>query len=611
MSGLPSPQPFSSDDEALSLPEIPSSLVSSQKKFKSQTFLYPIDEADDFYDPFSELSLFLSNKIKKEIQESGTTKKWSGKIEANLLAKILPEFKKQFPRYRLGTAALKKVWDKVSYYYEKIQHHKGAFNQDGKLNLPLMIRENLKTTSISSSSLSLPPYHLAHQIAIKISECIATLEGRRPDLDQLTKIIWAVKKNILRDLSPIAARSPYEDHDKLDKLIVKTLLEICSKYPQLDSKLLKMEILKQLEALGAIQPLIEKSQLTSTLSIVLANKMYPILSFTSEFTNKEKDTLEAFIDMHIQYSEQNETFSIDTHYQELVQRILALYPVIKGLPSHISTQSLRDTIRSIYLTENPLPIHSSLYIFISAEMHLMQDEKKTDKLQKLEDQIVRAFQLALTLPALNQKQLENFELLIWKKLNEQKELLADIPSETCNIIERELGNIVVDKPQQSFRNVIRSALQFFKKIQQLPFHEKENKAFWLSVKQKSEVWALQNEMLCRWIHFDDQNPLFSFLKQEAKHKFSLSSLKNKVLKKFPILIPFANQLQVRLWILQQYFWYSELSNDCASSYDLFLKKYSKFLENAYPNDTRETTLKKLQHISHTMLPLTPFEEIGF
>jgi len=610
MSGFPSPQSFPSDDETLSPPQIPPSLKADQKKFKSQMFLYPIDEADDFYDPFSDLSLFLSNKIKREIQETGSTKKWSGKIEANLLAKILPEFKRQFPRYRLGASALKKVWDKVSYYYEKIQHHKGAFNQDGKLNLPLMIRENLKTTVAPSSPLNLPPYHLAHQIAVKISECIATLEGRRPDLDQLTKMIWAVQKNTLHDLSPATAKSPYEDYDKLDKLIVKTLLEVCSQYPQTNLKILKMQIVKRLQAYGTIQPLTKKSQLTSTLSMLLADKLCPTTLVSAKLAIPEKQSLEKFIEMQIQYSEQNEAFSFDTHCQELVQRILALYPLTKELPTDLPEAALRETIRSICLSEGPQPMDSALYVFINAEMHLMRDDKAFEDLQDLEDRIVDAYHIALTLPKLNQNLFEVFELLIWKKLNEQKGFLNDIPEETIEVLERELGNIIVDKPSISFRGIVRSTIQFFKKVQQLPFHETDNKDFWLMVKKKSEIWSLQNEMLCRWIHFDDQTPLFTFFKQEWKNKNTLLKLHAKALKKFPLLSSFEAQLKMRLWILEQYFWYSELSDGSESSYDRFLKKQFKSLQEAYPECTRQEILTKLKAISHEMLPLTPFQEIA-
>ena len=120
MSGLSSPHSYPNPD---------SDELQKLNGSDRESLLNPIDEADDFYDPFSDLSLFLSKKIKNEIEKSGSSNKWSGKIEANLLAKILPEFKQKFPKYRLGTSALKKVWEKVSYYYDKIQGQKGALQR--------------------------------------------------------------------------------------------------------------------------------------------------------------------------------------------------------------------------------------------------------------------------------------------------------------------------------------------------------------------------------------------------------------------------------------------------------------------------------------------------
>lgn len=609
MSGFPSPQSFPNDyrseEEKLTPPQIPSSLKSDHKKLKSQTFLYPIDEADDFYDPFSDLSLFLSSKVKREIQTAGTTRKWSGKIESNLLAKIMPEFKKQFPRYRLGAAALKKVWEKVSFYYEKIQHHKGAFGKDGKLNLPLMIRENLK--SCQSSPLNLPPYHLAHQIAVKISECIATLEGRRPDLDQLTKVIWAIQKNTLRDLSPMSAKSPYEEHDKLDKLIVKTLLEVCALFPNLPLKALKESIFKTLQGYGAIKPLAKKNQLTSTLSMLLAQKLCPVSLTSTKLAIPERKALETFIDLQLEYSKRNTAFSFDTHHLELVQRILALYPLTQTLPQDLPEDLLRETIREVYQNTGPLPMDSSLYVFIIAEMHLMNEDPSSENLEELENRIVAAYDLALQLPKLCSHLSETFELLIWKKLNEKMGFLAEVPKATLQVLEHELGNILMDQPKLSFRVIVRGVIQFFKKVQELPFDEKDNQTFWLQVKKKTEVWSLQNEMLCRWIHFDDQTPLFAFFKQERKSHANPEKLFAKALKRFPFLASFEKELKIRLWILEQYVWYAELGNGLESSYDRFLMRQFHLLQLKYPHASKDELQEKLEALSYEMLPLTPFE----
>ena len=77
---------------------------------------HPIDESPDLHDPYSELNLFLTRKIKEEFKTAGTTKKWSIYVQEKLIEKITPEFKKKFPHYRLGVSALKKVWEKFSYF---------------------------------------------------------------------------------------------------------------------------------------------------------------------------------------------------------------------------------------------------------------------------------------------------------------------------------------------------------------------------------------------------------------------------------------------------------------------------------------------------------------
>ena len=68
------------------------------------------------------------------MQHCGSSRKWSLKIQEELLLKIAPDFQKRFPQYRLGISALKKTWEKVSYYSQQIQHQKEAITQDGPLS---------------------------------------------------------------------------------------------------------------------------------------------------------------------------------------------------------------------------------------------------------------------------------------------------------------------------------------------------------------------------------------------------------------------------------------------------------------------------------------------
>lgn len=578
-----------------------------------EPLLNPIDETEDFYDPFSDLSLFLSRKIKGEIQERGSVSKWSGKIEANLLAKILPEFKQKFPKYRLGTAALKKVWEKVSYYYEKIQGQKGALYSDGQLNLRFMIRENLKSRV---SPHHLPPYAFAQQLAVKLSECIATIEGKRPELEQLTKMIWAVQKHLLKDLSSVNAKSPYEEYDKLDKLIVKTLLEITSRGENLEPEALKREIVKELKFYGKTTELSQKCQLTSTLSMALAQKLYPTSRIACHFSLKEKQAIETFIRYQIELSKHNPTLLSDEHRVELIQRILALYAIAQELPKNFTEETLRQSIRGIIQDSRGhlfKKLDQALFVFVNAEMHLMDETKSFHDLVALENRLVEAFNIALKLPTLSSSQMEQFELIIWNVVEKEGNLLNHVSPEILPVIEKELGNILIDNPHQSFRMIISAALQFFKKVQALDLNGED-------LEEKIEVWVLQNDMLIRWVHFDHKTPLLEFIKRTwnrsnskehtVDHEAFIKQALQETLEIYPLLQPFEEALLGRLWILYKYFWYTSLGDGSQSTYERFLMWHRMSLQYKHPDWTAEKVEETLQRLSYQLIPLAPFENVS-
>ncbi len=581
---------------------------------KNSSFLHPIDEAEDFYDPFSDLNLFLSKKIKKEIQETGSSTRWSGKIEANLLAKILPEFKQKFPKYRLGTSALKKVWEKVAYYYEKIQGQTGALKEDGKLNLKFMIRENLKN---SISPYHLPPYTIAQQIAVKLSECIASLEGKKPELDHLTRVIWSVQKHLLKDISTIQAKNPYEEYDKLDKLIVKTQLEISAKGENLEPQTLKRKLLKEMDAYSGVKTLLKASELTSTLSMILAEKLYQSSLIACHFSLREKRAIESFIRHQIEMSKFNELLTSDEHRLELTQRILALYTIAGELPKDISEKSLRASIRHIKELSNEEScsyspnLDQSLFVFINAEVHLMDEEKCYD--EEGEEAIIKAYQKAQSLPILSSKQIEQFELLIWKIIEEEGNLLSHCCPDIHHLLERELGNVLIDNPKQSFRMIISNTLQFFKKVLDISIDQEK-------LEDKVETWVAQNDMLIRTIHFDPKTPLLNLLEKEWKnqnleeltvdHERFVAEMEKSALKAFPLLFSFQNELKSRLWILYKYHWYTTLSDGSASTYERFLLWHSTLLKKRHPQWTKEKHREILSKLSDQLIPLAPFENVS-
>jgi hypothetical protein len=245
------PHPFSDNFWSNSSKFVTSSLPISAKK-REEAFadlLSAVDESPEFYDPYSDLNLFLSQQIKGELKQCDSSKKWSIKIQEDLLKKIAPLFQKKFPHYRLKLSALKKTWEKVTYYSQQIEHKKEAIAPDGKLNIPFLIKEHLKDYTSMHSPGHLHPSHYAHQMATKMSLCIAAIDGVRPQLDYLTKVIWAVQRHLLTGNGTEQYSSPYDDYDQIDKLIVKTILEIGAKYPQIDHNELKQKVKESLLSL--------------------------------------------------------------------------------------------------------------------------------------------------------------------------------------------------------------------------------------------------------------------------------------------------------------------------------------------------------------------------
>jgi len=256
--------------------------VFKKKSFSTTELLNSIDETPEFHDPYSELNLFLSQKVKQEMHHCVNPKKWSVQLQEELLHKITPEFQRRFPKYRLGVCALKKTWEKVHYFSTQIQGRKEALTQDGKFNLSFFIKENLKTTTKLKNTCSLHPYHYAHQLAVKMSECIAVVDGVRPKLDQLTRTIWSLQRHLIPKLSAQHFKSPYDENEKIDKLIVKSILEITAKHPQISQAELSFHVQKRLVQLKIITTEYSSTQIQKMLTALLADQCH----FTSQRMEK-------------------------------------------------------------------------------------------------------------------------------------------------------------------------------------------------------------------------------------------------------------------------------------------------------------------------------------
>lgn len=243
-----------------------------KKTVLNRDYLDGIDESPEFHDPYSELNLFLSQKIKKELRHCSNSKKWTPQLQDQLLHKIAPEFQKKFPKYRLGTAAIKKTWEKVQFFSEQIQEQKEALTQDGRLNISFFIKENLKTTTKLPNTCHVHPCHYAHQLAVKMSECIAVVDGIRPKLDQLTRTIWSLQRHLITKLAPEHFKSPYDENEKVDKLIVKSIIEITAKHPEISQAELSFHVQKRLVQLRQIIANYTPCQIKKMLSALYADQ---------------------------------------------------------------------------------------------------------------------------------------------------------------------------------------------------------------------------------------------------------------------------------------------------------------------------------------------------
>ncbi len=571
-----------------------------------QGYLHSVDETPDFHDPYSDLSLFLSEKIKEEMQSSANGKSWSHKIQEELLKKITPEFQKKFPQYRLGVAALKKIWEKIQHYTQQIQGKSEAIGKDGKLNIHFFIQENLKQYIQQKTASFLAPHQYAQQLASKMSECIAIMDGVRPKLDVLAHTIWSVQKHLLQPSSLQKHKSPYDEFDKLDKLIVKTMLQITAKEPLLGFHELEHKTKESLQALHDLPDFSSTDKITCNASAILAEKLYATSPFHILFFADQKQAVCDFIRKH---SSLYQLATAGVQRSDLVRRIIALYTLASQLPKDIAPELLQDAISAVYLTQHPRPVLcQSVYAFISAELLLLKTENHTLSLEDAILSISEAYRETQRLPWLNGKEKEILEIVIWKILSETEGFLERLPYRIGQKIEEEIAHTLLEDPDKGFASIIYETVQFFQKIKELTETKK-----WGDIDKKIRIWSIQGDMLCRSIRLDIENPLAKIIRKKwealkttpQNHSIFVNEVCLEYLKTHPSLTLYMAQLSSHAWILYKYMWFNQFAHSQESSLERFLKWHLVFLRLQYQDPN--TLLHKLEEICKKCLPLLPFD----
>ncbi len=608
--------PFSSDSffkDNKTNPVDPTSRIikpSTTSSLKAQTFLFPLSESEEFHDPFSEMNLFLAKRIKREILREKNPRKWSRKIQSLLLKEILPDFSKRFPGYRLGSAALQKTWNKVLYYLQTIQQKKGALQPNGKLNIDYLIRENLKNLEGTTSDFH--PYNMAHSLAVKISECIAAIDGDRPELENLTRTIWAVQKHLIAGEDKIF-KAPFDSIDSLDKLIVRFQLEELAKQEKFTKDELSLRIKKHLVNIKGLEKIRNIEELTPGLMALLAEKLYPHLQIHKRLSEEEVSQITAFIKSQLRKSSIAPHLDKEKCYSLLASRIFFLYKLASQISLSDAEESLEAAIQYVYsLSTDSLQINTpvlrqEVYEFVDQEIRHLKEEKVADPLKHLLATLVELFSQAEALPKLPTSLFDELEIVIWKVISEESECLSKLPGYLRRIIFEEMASVHIDHTSAPFKKIVQITLSSLKNLRSIELDRLESKL---------SIWTNQNDMVASHLHFDTNDPLLKCIESEFEkinpHAFDIEEFISKVthiyLAKFKSLSGWPETLQVRIKILFKYLWYQKRKEENHSSFDRHILYQYNLLATHQERQFPELLIAEMDLTFKKTVPLFPFNE---
>lgn len=628
MTGMTSPHSYPNDSWPKQTTNELTTLSPREQTLKSSAYLYPIDESEEFHDPFSDINLFLAKKVKQSLTHHGSANRWSSKIQSDLLSKILPEFSSKFPKYRLGLSALKKVWEKVMYYSEKVASQKEAMTNEGHVNIAYMIRENLKKYPIKQVSVDIHPYNYSYQLAVKMSECIATLDGERPSLERLTKTIWSAQKHLL-PRALVENKCPYEQYDNSDKIIVKTQLELTSKKCYLSQQSLESDIKSELLRMQNLSNEIDESDYVSLISWVAAKKLQKQAASDMQLNESEIEQIRRLIRRQFSMCPKPKSVSTSLYHIEMVRRIASLYQHLIGVPKDLKPEDLKPAVESIFAmatgdgTATLSDVNPLIINFINSQLSFMKQYFDRFDSEEFYEIIRMCYAQSQKLPQIRPDQQSLLEILVW---NEIDTTASNYSNETQNLIEEEMANVYLENPESTFPKCVHSVAQYFKRIKQISFDldglEKDslkNLSHLTELEHKIYDWSIQNELISGKVKFDEQTFILKLILKEWKnqyldeedvnHEEFVSEIASLVLEKYPHLLPFEEQLASRIWILYKFTWYNALSTPTESTFDRYIK-WNKALyrsENLSSAELRD----KMEKLCEKVLPLTPFSHEHF
>jgi hypothetical protein len=545
--------------------------------------LLPIDEADEYFDPFSNLNRFLLKKVKEAISSGSIRQEAFSLIEKDLVHFILPDFKIQYPKYRLGGYALKRIYETVLYYYNHVQSSPSLFNEDKTLNLFAMIRELLSQIDLAQNFHSFHPYSFAHRIARQVTECAIILDTKAPSLDHLTKLTWSSMQNLIprKNIKNHLAHSPF---DVIETKMAFHCLEICSDHHSQES--LKEALLSYILP---YQELLSLPHIKGSLLMLAAQIKKKNLEIFSTYNKETLQEIEFFLKSHMKWAPHLEFTSV-------VDQTIVLYRLTSGLSKTLFESEIESakhyilSLSSNQFKPTSFPIGNSVYSYINSEIVAMREIKPTELLEKIEE----AYKTGSCLPKMNEDQLEELKIWAYTLLEERTNSLNSISSSLKEILSHEIVMQCTLSPLDSLESITKEC---FQKLLPLKKALEECK----NLEEKAEIIASQNEMVAYFLNLPKSN-LSSYLKEQMETQTApisneqFDSVKAGYLKLYKEAAPYESEVGIQIRALTVLLSYHQLRHCSRSNYHFFLKRQEE---------------EEIEKVSNLKLPLIPYRPKAF
>lgn len=596
MRNIATSQPFPND--AWKSPK-DCSFIGNSQSIRQIKSMCPVDEMEEFQDPLSDLNVFLCKKIHEVMHKKGGIKNWNHQIEKDVLQRILPEFKVKFPYYRLGMAALKRTWEKISYYQKKVVYRE-AYQADGKLNIHYLIRENIRSYQQNYTESSHYFYDQIPSLANNLCECMAILEGKQPNLQRLTRTVWSAQQHLLSP-STLKTMPMQEEADSFDRFLCQRMLHYIYQNRSLSYE--KLKDLLQSNCLHLFQSDFFNSmeKLATILSIILSKSYID----RGHFHKSTKIAVSTYISNHIYRIYRGKSNSSIT-YLSFVQNMISIFSLIPSLPKNYDISRLRTAIRLImqeksrsFLSYFP-NFDPTLYAFIKIESVLLKERKKCSSKEQIEEEILRSYTELCNI-SIELIDRQTLEIVLWESLDKALHISQSILPEIQESLLIAIDDTIIDQPKSTFAERVRTTTYRLQEVQKCIVDEE-------TVKEKTEYFCLQNEMACRFIPIEKEHYLWEFLQKSVakglykKKKQIIKEVVKMSLSLYPILSNCMEQLLFRIEMLYTHFWYQE-SCKTKNTLSAFIQRQNEFI-TANPCDKKKILRERITRL----LPITPFSD---